>query len=515
MITRATDPATALPLLRMLFAFFLLAIIPFLLFPHPVSGAEPDEQKPQLEKKADETTEPGNTSTVRDTGLSSTAQPGDPMPKPMDSALHQQLTLRKCIDIALANASEVKKARNTVRLEASDLLKSYGQFLPKLSASAGYTPVSVVRTYSDPSAGSVIETKTESVDLTLSTSLNLFNGFKDYAGLQSAMKRRDAAQFSLARARQIIVYDVTQAYYQVLLNKELLKIAQENLSSSQDQLQLTKRQYEIGIKPVTDFYQQETETANNELTAIRTQNELQQSKLDLKRRLRIDPRTTVTVVDIPKNSLLKLPRHLDADSLIAQGIANRTDLQSSSLSSRAAKWEIQRAASGWYPKLDLGFSLNTGGYPYFSTAGVTVDYPELSTQLSDLVSYSLTLSLNWTLFDGFLTRHAVEQAKISYLNQSLDEADLEHDIALDIQLAVNNYSIAFTQIETAKHGLRSAEKAYETVKKKYDLGAASFVEANAAKAALVGARSEYSQATYNLALQKNILDFATGSIAPD
>ena len=444
------------------------------------------------------------------------------LPSTVSGAVREkkQLTLQECVEIALVNSSTVKKAEHTVRLQGSDLLKSYGQFLPKLSVSAGYTPVSLARTYSDPSTRSIAKTKTERVDLALTTSLNLFNGFQDYASLQAAIRRHDAAGLSLSRARQIIIYDVTQAYYQVLLNRELLKIAKENFSSSRDQLQLTKRQYEIGIKPVTDFYQQQAETANSELTVIKTENDLRQSRLELLRRLRLNPADEITAADILVDSLLNLPPDLDRDSLVSQGLANRKDLQSSMLSANAAKWDVTRAAAQWYPKLDLTFNLNTGGYPYYTTTAADVPpssyaYPPLSDQISDLISYSLSLSLSWSIFDGFLTRYNVEQAKINYLNQGLDAADLEHDIAIDIQLAVDNYGAAFTQIETAKQGLKAAEKAYETVKKKYDLGAASFVEANAARAALVGARAEYSQATYNLALQKNIVDFATGGVSID
>ena len=443
------------------------------------------------------------------------------LPPPLSGAVREkkQLTLRECVEIALVNSSTVKKAEHAVRLEGSDLLKSYGQFLPKLSVSAGYTPVSLTRTYSDLSARSIAKTQTERVDLALTTSLNLFNGFQDYASLRAAIKRREAAGFSLFRARQIIIYDVTQAYYQVLLNRELLKIARENLSSSRDQLQLTKRQYEIGIKPVTDFYQQQAETADNELTVIKTENNLRQSGLELLRRLRLDPADEITAADIPVDSLLDLPLHLDRDRLVSQGLANRKDLQSSTLSTNAAQWDVTRAAAQRYPQLDLTFSLNTGGYPYYTTTAdvppSSYAYPPFSDQLSDLVGYSLSLSMNWSIFDGFLTRYNVEQAKINYLNQGLDAADLKHDIAIDIELAADNYTAAFKQIETARQGLKAAEKAYETVKKKYDLGAASFVEANAAKAALVSARADYSQATYDLALQKNILDFATGSISLD
>ncbi|ASQ91612.1 transporter [Prosthecochloris sp. GSB1] len=426
------------------------------------------------------------------------------------------LSLRECIRIALENSSAVMQAEHAVRLQGSDVLKSYGQFLPKVSTSATYTPSSVSKAYADPSSATVAKTSIESVDLSLTTSLNLFNGFRDYAALQAAMKRKDAAGLSLDRARQTIVYDVTQSYFRVLLDRELLKIASENLSSSRDRLRLTKRQYEIGLKPVTDYYQQQAETATGELDVIRAENSLRGSRLELLRRLRLDPAEEIDAADIPKDSLLRLPRTVDRDRIVERGLAKRKDLQSAEQAARAAKWEVTRAAGQRYPTLDLSFILATGGNPYSSldtpgTGEIVYDYPPLGEQLSDLAGYSLRLSMNWTIFDGFLTRHGIEQARINYLNESLNTGDLEHDIAIDINIAADNYTAAFKQIETSRQGLRAAGKAFETVSRKYDLGAASFVEANAARAALVAAKADYAQAVYNLALQKNVLDFTTGT----
>ncbi len=426
------------------------------------------------------------------------------------------LTLRECVQIALENASAVRKAENALRLQGSDLLRSYGRFLPKVSVSADYTPSSVSKAYAGSPGGAVTSTDAESVDLALTTSLNLFNGFRDYSSLRAAMNRKDAAKFTLSRARQTIVFDVTQSYYQVLLDRELLRIARENLSSSRDQLQLTRRQYEIGLKPVTDYYQQQAETAKDELSVIRAENALRKSRLELLRRLRLDPAGNIDVATAGTDSLSNLSRPIDRDSLVTAALAARTDLKSARRAEQAAKWEVARAAGARYPTVDLSFIYASGGNPYLatSTPGVpetVYDLPPLSDQLSDLAGYSLRLSMNWTIFDGFLTRHAVEQAKVSYLNEGLDTGDLEHDIVIDVQLAADNYTAAFKQIETAEQGLRSAEKAYETVRKKYDLGAADFVEASTARTALVTARSDRAQAVYNLALQKNVLDFTAGT----
>ena len=107
----------------------------------------------------------------------------------------------------------------------------------------------------------------------------------------------------------------------------------------------------------------------------------------------------------------------------------------------------------------------------------------------------------------------MESTKINHLNQKLDYEDLKNNIILDLQLATNDYAAALMQIETSKVSLTASSSAFEDIKRKYELGATGFVELSAARASLFNARSNLSQATYNLALQKSVLDFATGTIA--
>lgn len=436
--------------------------------------------------------------------------------------LQKRLSLKESISIALENASSLKKAGNLTRLQGADVLRSYGSFLPKLSVSAGYVPYSISRSYSQfPTAGTEtvkLKSERETLDLTLTTSLNLFNGFRDYASLQAALKNEQSAEFSLYRARQAVVFDVTQHYCQVLLNQEILAIARENLLTAKDQLKLSQRQFEIGLKSMPDLYQQQAETASSELAVNRADAQLERSRLELLRRLRIDPRTNLSLEPLPKETLSAEPLKPDIDSLIDLALKNRTDLKSQKLEADAARWQIRQAASSWYPKLDLNFNVSTSGVEslrqtYSGTPPQEYSFPPMADQLENSVGYSIVLNLSWAIFDGFQTRYNVEQARINHINQRLDYEDLQSDIALDLQQAVAEYKAAEASIESAKAGLKAAKAAYEGIKRKYDLGASGFVELSSARAALFNAMSTLSQATYNLVLQKNVLDFTSGTLS--
>ena len=431
----------------------------------------------------------------------------------------KKLSLANCVEIALNNATSAKKAKSNLKLQGSDVLRSYGSFLPKISVSATYTPYSLSQSYAQYDLEAPpfkIKSESESVNLTLTTSLNLFNGFSDYASLQSALNREQAAEYTLARTLQSVVFDVTQYYYQVLMNRELLDIAKENLLSVHDQLTLTDRQFQIGLKSRTDLYQQQAAAAESSMAVIQAETRMQRSTIELLRRLQIDPLTKVTLEPGQNELEIAHQKKPDIDSLVTVALDRRSDLKSKSFETKAAKWQITQSRSPWYPRLALNFNASTAGTEYLrqSHGGYSAEYsyPPVSDQLRNSIGYSVGLNLSWSIFDGFQTGYNVQAAKVNQLNQTFDYDDLKNNIVLDLQLAANDYASALMQIEKSKASLTASSSAFEDIKKKYELGATGFVELSSARAALFNARANLSQATYNLALQKSVIDFATGTI---
>ncbi|NTW74948.1 MAG: TolC family protein, partial [Chlorobiaceae bacterium] len=293
---------------------------------------------------------------------------------------------------------------------------------------------------------------------------------------------------------------------------ELLGIAQENLKSSNDLLTLTDRQYQIGLKSMTDLYQQQAEVASNALTAIKAENQSRKSLSELLRRLRIDPMTPIDIEPVDTSTSISPSTPGDADSLATLSLGRRADLEAGRLETEALRWQTRKAAGNRLPKLDLALSVNSDATSYLNYNGTNLTgyYPPVSKQLENGVGYSVALNLSWTIFDGFLTRYSVESAKLAWLNRRLDFEELKDGIVLDLRQVTGDYRAAFIQIDAARASARAAGSAYNAVQRKYELGAAGFVELSAARATLFNARSGLTQATYNLALQKALLDFTSG-----
>jgi outer membrane protein len=260
---------------------------------------------------------------------------------------------------------------------------------------------------------------------------------------------------------------------------------------------------------MVDLDQQQADAAESGLSVIKAETRMKKSKLELVRRIQIDPLTTFSLEPLPENINNLLSLKLDPDTLVALAFQKRSDLNGKELEVKASKWQVTQARSAFYPALDLSFNFGSEGIEYLHP---NIPYPPLSDQLANSIGYSVALNLSWAIFDGFQTRYNVESAKINQLNQQLDYEDLKNNILIDLHETAGEYNSALTQIETAKISLKAAKSAFDGVKRKYELGTAGFIELSGARSTFFSARSNLSQATYNLALQKSLLDFTTGNI---
>ncbi|NTV45833.1 MAG: TolC family protein [Chlorobiales bacterium] len=437
----------------------------------------------------------------------------------------QVLTLDDCIKTALKKATSVQTAENSLTLSGAQVLQSYGSFLPTASVTARYTPYSTSKSIQQTATTSgvitpLLETQTHSASYSITSTLNIFNGFSDIAALKQSLNNEQASTFSLKRAKEQIAFDVSQAYLQVLLNQELLRIAKENLNSSKDQLRKTSEQAKIGARPIADLYQQEATVSTNESSVITAENTLRNSKIVLLQRLRIDPSGEYTFTE-PETDTTRLgSEYQDINLLTASALEKRSDIKSSEQSLKAYDWAVTQAWSGYYPQLNLNFSFGSSGLLIDNQTlnGVELSKPNLPgiwDQLKNQYGTSISANLTWTIFDGFLTNSNIQQAKVNYLNSKLNSEDLRIEAIAQVKQAVGDYNAADQQLETSRKGLISAEKAFETVQERYRVGAATFVELAASRAALVQAQSSRAQAIYNFTFQKKALAFYLGSINID
>jgi outer membrane protein len=419
------------------------------------------------------------------------------------------LTLDQAIHTAVKKNSVALKSENAIFQSDAALLQSYGAFFPNLTGSSSWnqtrgtltstlgavaTPSNVHNTYS----------------LSISSSLNLFHGFNDISALRSALANKSSAEFVNVRAKQTVAFTTAQYYLTVLLDREILRIAKEAVAADRDALKLLQEQSRVGAKALADLYQEEAQLANDELTVITDDAQLKSDTNTLIKYAYLDLMKNYNFAEQPTDTLPLGHNYDNPDTLLVQAYKSRPDLRGVEQDLASTEYALTGSYSGFYPTLSASSSYSTSGYQ--STPG-TNETVSQQFNANKQLGFGLTLSI--PIFDKFNTNLSVQAAKVAAKNKYYDLYDLQQQIIVDVKQAWTNYQAALKKLRLTATGLKSATLAYETVKKKYEIGSASFVDLSAAKSTYTAAEAARIEAIYNFSFQKIIFDYYLGRLSFD
>ena len=107
----------------------------------------------------------------------------------------------------------------------------------------------------------------------------------DIAGQKFSLQ---ASLKDLERAREDVSLNVTSLYLQVLLNKEMVKVAENQVELSRQQVERSELLVKNGRNPESDLYESKALLANDEMNLTQSRNTLLLSLLDLSQALNLE-----------------------------------------------------------------------------------------------------------------------------------------------------------------------------------------------------------------------------------
>lgn len=419
------------------------------------------------------------------------------------------LTLSECIKIALDNNTTIKQAEYTAQSQSASVTQAYGVFLPNLNLSGNWNRT---RRESDltfiPGLGTVpfrTSQTLNSFSTTASTSILLFNGFANFASLSRAKSNYLSADYNYKRARQSVIFQTYQLYLNVLRNKQLLKVAQDNLKRSQRQLERILEANRVGSVSLADVYRQEVQVGNDELALIRAQADYDKAKADLLVYLGLipsdeyefdDPSISMEIDTTEFSAIREQVKSLDF--MISKAIDTRPDYKSAIASLNSAKSGVTVAMSGYMPTISASASYNLSSN-------------ELSTLMKNR-SMGWGISISFPIFDRLQLQTQVQQAKINVKNAEVQVEQAKRQITADVKKASLDLESAMKQIEVAERQVRSAELDLKTAEEKYNIGAGTLLDLLVATANYTSAVSARVNAIYSYIIAKVQLQYALGEL---
>ncbi len=396
----------------------------------------------------------------------------------------RQLTLDQALAVAMDNNRDITKAREYAHYVQGKYIEERAAALPQLSLNvAGFT----AKDGSSQIAGYPAQRQFgRSVDVTLSQPLYTWG--KLSAAISAAEVGLKTADEQLRLYRHAAYRDVSTAYFNVQLARELHRLAQENRDQKQRHLEEAKRKFSAGVATDYDVLAAEVAVENSRPEVIRAENAVRMTREQLRFLLAVgsDEVDTVGTLGMSAESQT-LPASWDEAIRIA--VTRRPELGDVRLRIGMYDQLVTIAAAENKPRLDLKA---TAGWHWLS---LNDPAPAMD---ADGAAWSAGVYLSFPFFDGYRTDGKVAQARSELQTKKIEEARLLDDITLEVRQADFSHHEA-TEIFKALSGtVTQAERLVEMAEKGYELGVKIRLEVDDAQLNLLQARSNLVRAVRDL-----------------
>ncbi len=409
-----------------------------------------------------------------------------------------QLSLQECIKYADENnlnlqSSNIDLSNSQIQLSQSKLLMS-----PTISASAsqnfGYSHHSTTGGFN------------LSGNYGINAGLTLFNGLNTYNTIKQNQLHVSQAELQIEQNKNTIHIQIIQAYLTVLMNQELLTYQKNVLTSSREQLNEGKHQYQVGQILESDYLLLQSQYISDSLTIENTNIVISNNILTLKNLLSLKPQQSLLVVTPDSAKISQEMSVPELEHILIQAMTYLPELKIVNNSVEIANYDVKLAKSAYYPTLSLDAGINTGYNNLYSK-----EHGNSSNSLLDNLGENIGISLSIPIYRQNSTRNSVRikqlyvrQAELSLQQTKLDIQKEIEEYYLSMKKAYNQYMLS----EVQKNAYFANYLAYN---QKFQHGAITAVDLLQQQTNYLNILNNFMQNKYNFLLQKKILDVYTGN----
>jgi len=409
----------------------------------------------------------------------------------------ESLNLERCVEIALKMHPNIAAALHNVNANVSRVGEAKSNYYPQINWSSSYNRISQASGRSGSSFSSIGTTGslsggTGSFDQ-YSTGFSLSQDIYDFGKTPSQVRIQnfnvDSSRSDLENVTEQVIFNVRQTYYGILQAKRSRDVSADTVKQFQQHLDQAKGFYAVGTKPKFDVTKAEADLSNAKLNLIKAENTLRLAVVTLN--------NAIGVPDAPEYIIednLSFKKYtITFEDALSKAYQNRPDLQSIVAKRQAAEKSIDLAKTGYYPVLTGNAAYNWAGESFPLDHG-----------------WEVGAAISFPVFNGFLTKYQVEEAKANLNVLRANEESLRQSIFSDVQQAYLNLKQAEESIPTAELGVKQAEENFEIANGRYAAGVGNPIEVTDAEVLLSNAKLSYIQALYNYKVSQASLEKAMG-----
>ena len=459
-----------------------------------------------------------------------------PSPQQLQAGSVVSLSLEQALAIAFANSASLQAQREQVAAALARFQASMGSYWPTISAFAngGYegsrstttsnkpndnlgfgplfapnglltpgpngTSIPTAGPFYVPNGGSVAATSGESG---LEGGLQLNYALLDFARtptVRAARASLEQQRNTYANQLRSLQLQVSEAYYSLQQNEQLVRVYDANLRNDMVILQDTLDLKQAGLVPRLDVLRRRVIQATEEETLIQALADRAVARRQLAVTLNLPPQVTPNASD----PIVVQPRWpLDLEASLLAAYRGNPELEAILATRRALAEQSRATASGLIPRLSLfasagGSGAQTSLRDFTLGGGGCCGSTALPLSTTSGWDWSVGLSFTWLLFDAGTTAGRARALTKQAAATDQRYAASRNDIRLRLEQAFFNHEASLAKLSSARRGVAAALEAFRDVRLRYLTGLDSELNLSNTQDRLINSLVQRINATVNV-----------------
>ena len=299
------------------------------------------------------------------------------------------------------------------------------------------------------------------------------NSLWGYNSIRSDLKRAnlnyERANKALKRAELNMIYDVSSAFYRLLLLQKGAEISLMNLERQTEAFEISKNKYEAGLIREVENLQMEVDLAEAQNSYDVTSLDLKATTNSFKRLIGLELDATVTLKSEVDDYV---EVQVDPNVAVEMAIMNRLEIKDREIQIELQKLQIKRQKSYGLPQASLEASWERWGV---SNINISESFSNsISNSWNDMrvrpSNYQIGLTLRIPIIDWGRNRSLVRAAQARQQQYYLGKEDEERGIEVEVRNLVANLRTTLQRLRLLERNLSVAERSYTITIQRYTDG---------------------------------------------
>lgn len=450
-----------------------------------------------------------------------------------------QWSLEQCVGTAIERNIGLK--RNSLGLEQTKLNQeqALGSFLPNLNGqvSHGYNWGQRI----DPFTNQFASQRIQSNSLGLSTSVTLFSGLQNVNQYKKAQVDSRAQLFTFDFQRNQLALQVSVAYLNVLLTKELQASSELTLNRTKEQVKRITDMVNAGNAAEGSLRDIEAQLFSDEANYISSGNNVQAAVLDIAQLMQLtEQEQRVFNIQADPSAFNIAEQIPDLTQCVRNALTTFPQIKSAELLLASSNLNLSIAKGGMSPRLNMSYSYGSGysgaskvltgspdslAYPIgqvFGSNQYVFSFPQaiyslddystkaFGNQLKDNVNQSLFFSLTLPLFNGFSNDVNIKRAQLTRADNELNVQQTKIQLEQEVRRAYLDVTRAKANYEATQKAVEASRLAFDWNELRFNQGVVGMSEYLDARNRLAQAESNFVRSKYDWIFKRKIIDFYMG-----